>query len=237
MLQRHAAGAAPGAARPPVPPRTRMLTRAASSPPSSLRSDQPDPPPTRRQIIESSAAALAGSIGLAAVGGPAAADDAVKLPKGFNPVRDLNDGYQFLYPFGWQEVVVDGQDAVYKDIIEPLESVSVSVVATDKGDITDFGSAEEVAETLVSKVLSGPRTPATLKATSQREIAGRNYYSFEYDVNGVNYVRKSLAVVAVGNGRFYTLATGASQRRWSKMEDALKTVVKSFQLIATREPL
>jgi len=32
---------------------------------------------------------------------------------------------------------------VYKDIIEPLESVSVNLVPTDKDDITLFGSPEE----------------------------------------------------------------------------------------------
>lgn len=30
-------------------------------------------------------------------------------PKGFVPVKDAQDGYAFLYPFGWQEVSVDGQ--------------------------------------------------------------------------------------------------------------------------------
>ena len=25
------------------------------------------------------------------------------------PVKDSQDGYAFLYPFGWQEVTVDGQ--------------------------------------------------------------------------------------------------------------------------------
>jgi hypothetical protein len=33
---------------------------------------------------------------------------------------------------------------VYKDIIEPLESVSVNLVPTDKDDITLFGTPEEV---------------------------------------------------------------------------------------------
>ena len=37
-----------------------------------------------------------------------------------------------------------GQDVVYKDIIEPLESVSVNMVATDKDDITLFGTPDEV---------------------------------------------------------------------------------------------
>jgi hypothetical protein len=65
-------------------------------------------------------------------------------PRGFNPVQDLTDNYQFLYPFGWQEVSVATADVVYKDVVEPLESVSVTITDTDKGDITEFGEINEV---------------------------------------------------------------------------------------------
>ena len=64
--------------------------------------------------------------------------------KEFAPVKDPQDGYSFVYPFGWQEVAVKGQDVVYKDVIEPLESVSVSITQTDKADVTEFGSPAEV---------------------------------------------------------------------------------------------
>lgn len=72
----------------------------------------------------------------------------VAAPKGFQLVQDLNDNYQFVYPFGWQEVVVKGTDVVYKDVIEPLESVSVTMSPTDKKDITEFGPVAEVSEHL-----------------------------------------------------------------------------------------
>lgn len=68
-------------------------------------------------------------------------------PRGFNPVQDLTDNYQFLYPFGWQEVTVTGADVVYKDVVEPLESVSVTITPTDRRDITDFGDVNEVSNT------------------------------------------------------------------------------------------
>ena len=68
--------------------------------------------------------------------------------KEFAPVKDPQDGYSFVYPFGWQEVAVKGQDVVYKDVIEPLESVSVSITQTDKADVTEFGSPAEVRITL-----------------------------------------------------------------------------------------
>lgn len=62
------------------------------------------------------------------------------------PVKDQGDAYQLLYPFGWQEVSVGGQDVVYKDIIEPLESVSVSITPSDKDDITLYGEPVDVSD-------------------------------------------------------------------------------------------
>lgn len=66
-------------------------------------------------------------------------------PKGFVPVQDLQDNYQFLYPFGWQEVSVKGADVVFKDVVEPLESVSVTLTSTDKKDILEFGDIQTVS--------------------------------------------------------------------------------------------
>lgn len=43
-----------------------------------------------------------------------------------------------------QEVVIEGQDKVYKDVIEPLENVSVTMIPTSKQDIKEFGSPEQV---------------------------------------------------------------------------------------------
>jgi photosystem II oxygen-evolving enhancer protein 2 len=68
----------------------------------------------------------------------------VAAPKGFNPYEDRSDGYKFLYPFGWQEVAVKGTDIVFKDIVEPLESVSVTLTTTERKDITEFGDIQEV---------------------------------------------------------------------------------------------
>ena len=74
-------------------------------------------------------------------------EGSVRAAKEFAPVKDPQDGYSFVYPFGWQEVAVKGQDVVYKDVIEPLESVSVSITQTDKADVTEFGSPAEVCHT------------------------------------------------------------------------------------------
>lgn len=38
-----------------------------------------------------------------------------------------------------------GVDVVYKDVVEPLESVSVTITPTDKKDITEFGDIADVS--------------------------------------------------------------------------------------------
>lgn len=41
--------------------------------------------------------------------------------------------------------MIEGQDKVFKDVIEPLENVSVTLIPTVKQDIRDFGPPNEVS--------------------------------------------------------------------------------------------
>ncbi|KAH9326264.1 hypothetical protein KI387_006442, partial [Taxus chinensis] len=124
---------------------------------------------------------------------------AEKSPKGYQTVLDKFDGYSFLYPFGWQEVVVKGQDKTYKDVIEPLESVSVTIVPTSKTDIHELGPPDEVAETLVKKVLSSSTQKTKIVNVKERTAEGKNYYTFEFVAKAPNYTRHALGTVAIGN--------------------------------------
>ncbi|CAH8389700.1 unnamed protein product [Eruca vesicaria subsp. sativa] len=81
-------------------------------------------------------------------------------------VSDNKDTYSFVYPFGWQEVVIEGQDKVYKDIIEPVESI---------------------AETLIQKVLAPPNQKTALIDASEHEVYGKTYYQFEFTAQPRNY--------------------------------------------------
>jgi photosystem II oxygen-evolving enhancer protein 2 len=150
---------------------------------------------------------------------------------GFETVKDQQDAYQFLYPFGWQEVSISGQDVVYKDVIEPLESVSVSYIPTEKTTIAEYGDVKEVSYTLVRKVLTTVNQDVKLVSCEERKDAGgRVYYDFEYTASTPRYTRHAMASVTVGNGKFYTLETGANERRWNKMADKIKKVQKSFEV-------
>ena len=154
-------------------------------------------------------------------------------PAGFNLLKDTQKGYAFLYPFGWQEVSVDGEEVVYKDVIEPLESVSLSVTPAPEGkeSIADFGNLDDVSETFISKVLTAPGQPYKITAKKEREQGGTTFYTMEYEVQAKNYSRAAFTAVAIKNSKLYTLTTGANMRRYKKMEDRLRTVMNSFQFI------
>lgn len=38
-------------------------------------------------------------------------------------------------------------------------------------------------------------------------------------------------LAAAAAGKFYTLTTGANEKRWGKMQDKLATMIKSFSLV------
>jgi len=155
---------------------------------------------------------------------------AAESKKGFLFVKDQKDGYSFVYPFGWQEVIIEGQDKVFKDVIEPLESASVNLIPTAKQDIRDFGPPQPIAETLIKKVLAPPSQKTKLIEASERIVDGKTYYTFEFVAQAPNYTRHALSTITIGNGKFYTLTTGANERRWEKMKDRLHTVIDSFEI-------
>ena len=150
---------------------------------------------------------------------------------GMNAVKDTREGYEFLYPVGWQEIQVDGQQAVYKDIIEPLESVALNVYPTQRKSVAEIGTAEEVAKTLVGKALTAPGAAGKVLATSERtDKDGHLYYQFEFVTKTKSYERHALTVVTVTQGKFYTLTTGSSEKRWGKMKERLNATVGSFNV-------
>ncbi|KAL6967405.1 phycocyanin alpha-subunit phycocyanobilin lyase [Sarracenia purpurea var. burkii] len=155
---------------------------------------------------------------------------AAETKKGFMAVTDKKDGYSFVYPFGWQEVIIEGQDKVYKDVIEPLENVSVNVFPTSKQDIRDLGSPQEVAQALIKKVLAPPSQKTKLVEATEHDDDGKAYYTFEFIAQAPNYTRHALSTICIGNGKFYTVTTGANERRWEKMKDKLHTVIDSFKI-------
>ncbi|GJP32659.1 hypothetical protein CLOM_g17266 [Closterium sp. NIES-68] len=202
----------------------RSAAQAGRRPAAAARCEA-TPAATRRNVLLGTASAV--SLALA----PAPLLDsalALAAPKGYAAHQDAVDRYQFYYPFGWQEVSVRGQDVVFKDVIEPLESVSVNIFPTEKTSLAEIGDINQVAQTLVEKVLTAPSQKTKLIDTRVRELDGRTYYDFEFVAQASSYTRHALGTIAIANGKFYTLTTGANERRWSRVEEKLRTVVASF---------
>jgi len=181
---------------------------------------------SRREFLASAAGAataLAAPAALAASGG---------IPKGFKGHKDPYDGYQFLYPFGWQEVSVQGQDVVYKDLIETLETVSVSITATEKASVTELGPVNDVCFTIADNFLTGRSSKVTLVEATQETEEGIDYYTMEFTAANNTYTRHALACLAICNGKLFTCVTGADERRWKKdvVRNNAKTVIDSFSV-------
>lgn len=208
----------------PVRKTTLCLVRAKqASVPSSV---QPQDSPTRRKLL-----AIGAIVPWIVQLSQTSTSFAAESKKGFLAVMDRKDGYSFLYPFGWQEVVIEGQDKVFKDVIEPLESVSVNMIPTSKQDIRDLGSPQQIGEALIKKVLAPSSQKTKLIEATEHDVDGKAYYTFEFIAQAPNYTRHALSAITIGNGKFYTLTTGANQRRWEKMKDKLHTVVDSFKIV------
>jgi len=178
---------------------------------------------TRRQALS----LLAMSASATVAGGEAQA----KIPAGYSAVKNVQKGYAFLYPFGWQEVSVDGAEVTVKDIIEPLESLSLEILPTNKESITEYGEVKPLANTLVKQVLVPPTQEGTVLSAEERENEGLKYYTIEYTAKAKNFTRHSLTVLGVQKGKLYTITTGANERRWPIMKDKLLFVAKSFTLL------
>jgi len=78
-----------------------------------------------------------------------------------------------VFPFGWQEVAVDGQEVVYKDVIEPLESVSLTIYPSQKESITEYGDVDQVASSLISRVLAAPGQETKVLKAKAKEQDGK----------------------------------------------------------------
>ena len=178
---------------------------------------------SRRQALSLLAMSASATIG--------GSDALAAIPKGYSAIKNAQKGYAFLYPFGWQEVSVDGAEVTVKDIIEPLESLSLEILPTNKADITEDGEVAPLAETLVKQVLVPPSQEGLVLSADMRENEGVKYYTIEYTAKARTFTRHSFTVLAVQRGRLYTITTGANERRWPIMQDKLKFVAKSFTLL------
>merc|ERR1711998_706685 len=99
--------------------------------------------------------------------------------KGLVQYKDTGDKYSFYYPFGWEELYVKGTDILYKDIIEPLETASVTLIGSQKESIKEYGDIADVCGSLAEKVLTPPDQKVKVLSAKEKVVDGTTYYIFE----------------------------------------------------------
>ena len=94
----------------------------------------------------------------------------------------------------------DGQDKAFKDVIEPLESVSLGIAPTTRASLADAGTPQEVGASLVAKSAAPGTKVALVSATQRTDAAGVTYYAFEFTSAARSVTRHAITTLAVANG-------------------------------------
>ncbi len=154
---------------------------------------------------------------------------------GLNPYIDTTDGYQFLYPNGWEQVKVNnGPDVVFHDLIQDSENLSVVISSVPNNKtLADLGDASEVGYDLSKNAIAPPGSgrQAELVSAESRMVGDKTYYLLEYAVKfSKGQQRHNLASVAVSRGKLYTFNLSSLEKRWQKMQPVFDQVVKSFSV-------
>ncbi|CAI5535164.1 unnamed protein product [Closterium sp. Naga37s-1] len=68
---------------------------------------------------------------------------------------------------------------------------------------------------------------------AQFPFSAEDFKRYDETPDTVFYSMPRFVTIAIANGKFYTLTTGANERRWSKVDEKLRTVVASFVTLYT----
>ncbi|KAK1285702.1 hypothetical protein QJS10_CPB20g00939 [Acorus calamus] len=180
---------------------------------------------TRRSILTGIGALTAAGLY------PASFAFAEEVPDKYQAFIDARDGYSYYYPSDWRDFDFRGHDSAFKDRTLSLQNVRLSFIPTEKKDIHELGGMEEVITNLVKNVYAAPNQTPIIYAMQEKNIDGKNYWTFEYELATPRYSRAAFATISIGNGRQYTLIVGANERRWSRVRDKLKVVADSFKVL------
>jgi len=156
---------------------------------------------------------------------------------GLQSYTNAMEGYEFLYPNGWQEVNVEnnqtGVDVVFRDIVERTENVSVVINEVGEGrKLSDLGTPSDVGQQLKKTIapVESERN-AQLISAEQLQKDGKTYYLLEYQVRfSDDEKRHNMASVAVSRGKLFTLNLSTPQHRWESLSQRFQAIANSFEV-------
>ncbi|XP_057526351.1 photosynthetic NDH subunit of lumenal location 1, chloroplastic-like [Amaranthus tricolor] len=153
-----------------------------------------------------------------------------EIPENYMEFVDKQDGYSYVYPSDWKEFDFTAHHSAFKDRYLQLQNVRLSFIPTDKNDIHDLDPMENVVQDLVNKLYAVPNQATFIKGIQERSVDGKNYYTFEYNLTSPNFSVTRFTIIAIANGKYYTLTVSANDRKWRRARNKLKVVVDSFKV-------
>jgi photosystem II oxygen-evolving enhancer protein 2 len=146
---------------------------------------------------------------------------------------DSYEGFQFQYPTGWVQVkVANGPQAVFHDIINPTENVSVVVSPVTNGKtLDDLGGPTEVGYKLSKSITALASDDANVELVNAQAIQApenKTYYILEYVANLPSGTRHNLASAIVRRGKLFTFNASVPEDRWERLKELLTQSVASF---------
>uniref|UniRef100_A0A1D1XYV8 PsbP-like protein 2, chloroplastic n=1 Tax=Anthurium amnicola TaxID=1678845 RepID=A0A1D1XYV8_9ARAE len=152
---------APGLPNQLLVPRSSFATRPSVAPASVVKASLGESASVqkeciKRRLILAGVGTLATSLALPSI------TSAEEVPEKYNAFVDYIDGYSYYYPSDWRDFDFTGCDSAFKDRNVALQHVRVSFIPTEKSDIRDLGSMEEVIPDLVKNVYAAPTQMPTI---------------------------------------------------------------------------
>lgn len=193
----------------------RTLSVASATAPGSTSASPPPSALSRRSF----AALFASVAALPLVPSAARADAALGQLVLY---RDLPKGFLIFRPNGWNEFegMQDNYDIKWQDVIQPLEFITVltSPVAKDK-KLKDLGDPQTIG-TKLAKSRSGQLTSAV-----EKDIDGVPAYVFEIK----REQSRQVTLLTINKMKLYSVNASCPERRWSKRQTLMRSVVDSFK--------
>ncbi|CAM6103936.1 unnamed protein product [Calypogeia fissa] len=187
----------------------------------------------------------------AAYGEAANVFGAPRVDTGF--VTYKGEGFSLNVPAKWnpsKEVEFPGQVLRYEDNFDATNNLSVSILKSEKGSITDYGSPEKLLTSLsylLGKQSYAGKTDseggfaenavstAALLDSEVKEANGKTYYALNVltrTADGDEGGKHQLIIATIDGGKLFILKAQAGDKRWFKgAKKFIEGVINSFNVV------
>mmetsp|Transcript_43696 Transcript_43696/g.100865 ORF Transcript_43696/g.100865 Transcript_43696/m.100865 type:complete len:237 (+) Transcript_43696:95-805(+) len=166
----------------------------------------------------------------------------------FETYSDIQKGFEFRYPTGLQksaDPTTKFYDIFLRDILQPLEGVTVKVTDTSRNSLSEIGALKEVGIKLMEDSIPPQAPREFLGATTRTDKAGREYAIFEWhyqwkfpedlavQLERKKYQLREKAILVIDRKRQFVGKMSIEEERWGERAkpDDLGVFVDTFRIL------